>query len=123
MSDSHSTATPAVHDVTPRADTALPRHVLVADMNDRSRARRRSQLHESGYLVTLARTSFEAIVKACCQMPDLVVLDDSLGNIEVEETARLLATCPATAHIPVLRLGTGRRLPQRVLTRLQRAAV
>jgi CheY-like chemotaxis protein len=123
MSDSQTTATPVVHELTDQAATDSARHVLVAAQNERSCARRRLQLRESGYLVTIARTSFETIVKACCHLPELVVLDDSLGRTEVEETARLLATCPVTSHIPVVRLGSGRRLPQRVLTRLQRVAV
>ena len=99
----------------PRAAAPLPRRILVADQDELSRDRRRTQLHGSGYLVSVARTGFEAIVKACCQLPDLVVLDASLGEIEVAETARLLATCPVTAHIPVVRLGAGRRLLERVL--------
>lgn len=122
MSDSPTTRTPAVHGVTDAVAT-LPRHVLVADPNDRSRDRRRTQLSGSGYHVTVARTGFETIVKACCHMPDVVLLDHSLGDIEVAETARLLATCPVTAHIPVVKLCAGRRLPQRVLAQLQRVAV
>ncbi len=99
----------------PSASAPLPRRVLVANRDEQSRDRRRSQLHGSGYLVSVARTGFEAIVKACCQLPDLVLLDASLGDTEVAETARLLAGCPATAHIPVVRLGAGRRLLERVL--------
>lgn len=122
MSDSQTTAAPVVDVVSKPAVTDLPRHVLVADPDERSRARRHSQLRDSGYLVTLARTGFETIVKACCHMPDLVVLDASLGDVEVQETARLLATCPVTAHIPVVRLGARRKVPQRLLVQLQHAA-
>ena len=32
----------------------------------------------------------------------------------VDETTELLSTCPATAHIPIVRLAAGRRLPPRV---------
>ncbi|HEX6974636.1 MAG TPA: hypothetical protein VF147_09550 [Vicinamibacterales bacterium] len=123
MSHSETTATPLVRDLTDQAGTESAPHVLVAGQDERSCARRRVQLRESGYLVTIARTSFAAIVKACCHLPDLVVLDGSLGRTEVQETARLLATCPVTAHIPVVQIGAGRRVPQRVLTQLQRAAV
>ena len=123
MSDSPTTTTPVVHPVTAHAPTEMQRHILIADPNEQSRDRRRSKLRESGYDVTVARTGFEAIVKASCHVPDLVLLDGALGDIEVSETARLLATCPVTAHIPVVRLGTGRRLLQRVLTHLRRVAV
>ena len=58
--------------------------------------------------------NFEAIVKASCQLPDLILVDSSLGSDAAEETAELLSTCPATAHIPIIRLASGRRLPARV---------
>lgn len=123
MSQLPTPATSAVDEATPDAPVEIPRHVLVGDGDDRSRERRSSQLRASGYRVLLARTGFETIVKACCHMPDLIVVDDSLGETEVIETAQLLAGCPVTAHIPVVRLGSGRRVPQRILSRLQRAAV
>jgi hypothetical protein len=48
----------------------------------------------------------------------VILLDDSLSDIEAAETGRLLTTCPVTSHIPVLHLLQGRRLPRRILTRL-----
>ena len=63
-----------------------------------------------------ARTSFEAIVKASCHMPDLIVVDASLAD-GADEASDLLSTCPATAHIPIVRLRGGRRLPSRLDTR------
>ena len=77
----------------------------------------------AGFRVSVARTGFEAIVKASCQVPDLILLDDSLTDIEATETGRLLTTCPVTSHIPVVRLLHGRGLPQRMLSRLRRTAV
>jgi hypothetical protein len=50
----------------------------------------------------------------------MILLDDSLSDIEAAETGRLLTTCPVTSHIPVVRLLRGRRLPRRMLTRLRR---
>ena len=96
-------------------------HVLIADGNDRSRDAREHQLRMAGFRVSVARTGFEAIVKASCQVPDMILLDESLADIEATETGRLLTTCPVTSHIPVVRLLHGRPLPQRVLSRLKRA--
>ena len=93
---------------------ALPL-VLVADADPASRQRRRSQLEHRGFRVTLARTPFEAIVKASCHLPDLILLDASLGAEGAVETTQLLSTCPATAHIPILQL-RGRRLPSRLFS-------
>ena len=91
------------------------RHVLVADTNARTLAARASQLMAAGVRVSLARTSFEAIVKASCHVPDFILLDGSLGDINEAETRVLLTTCPVTAHIPIFRLAPGRPVPRRVL--------
>ena len=97
-------------------------HVLIADGNAESRSRRQSQLRDAGFRVSVARTGFEAIVKASCHVPDLILIDDSLADIEAAETGRLITTCPVTAHIPVIRLSAGRRVPQRVFSRMRRLA-
>lgn len=85
--------------------------VLIADANRASRARRARQLEARGYRVCVARTPFETIVKASCHLPDMILVDRSLGEGDIENTTTLLSTCPATAHIPVVRLTPGRRLP------------
>jgi CheY-like chemotaxis protein len=96
------------------AAIALPL-VLVADANPASRLRRTRQLEGRGFRVAVARTPFEAIVKASCHLPDLILVDNSLGHAGADEATELLSTCPATAHIPIVRLTKGRRLPVRVL--------
>ena len=95
-------------------------HVLVADADPASRQEREQHLRAAGARVLTARTGFEAIVKASCHMPDLIVLDESLGEVEVSETARLLTICPVTAQTPVLCLRARRRVPLRVLAGLRR---
>jgi CheY-like chemotaxis protein len=85
--------------------------VLIADANRASRTRRARQLEQRGYRVCVSRTPFETIVKASCQLPDVILVDASLGEGDIESTTTLLSTCPATAHIPVVRLAPGRRLP------------
>src|SRR5262245_35446271 len=96
------------------ATIALPL-VLVADADAASRQRRTAQLEHRGFRVTVARTPFEAIVKASCYLPDLILLDASLGAEGASEATELLSTCPATAHIPIVQL-RGRRLPSRVFS-------
>jgi CheY-like chemotaxis protein len=97
------------------ATIALPL-VLVADPDPDSRARRADQLRGRGFRVAVARTPFEAIVKASWHLPDLILVDSSLPSDGADETAQLLSSCPATAHIPIIRLDAGRRLPRRVFT-------
>jgi CheY-like chemotaxis protein len=122
MSESASIEFVPVHVATERPRTVVP-HVLVADGNDHSRHIREAQLSAAGCRVSLARTGFEAIVKASCHLPDLILLDDSLTNLDSTDTGHLLTTCPATAHIPVVRLLRGRRIPRRALTRLRRTGM
>jgi len=116
------TATIDLASIHPPATTPTLR-VLVVDGNERTRDVRTAQLNAAGFRVSLARTGFEAIVKACCQIPDLIVMDDSLAELDSAETGRLITTCPTTAHIPIVRLLPGRRVPQRALRRLRRVAV
>jgi CheY-like chemotaxis protein len=97
-------------------------HVLVASRDAGVRELQERQLKASGLRVRLARTGFEAIVKACCHLPILIILDPSLGAEEVEETGRLLATCPSTSHIPIVRLTPRRRVPRRIIEHLTAAA-
>ncbi len=104
-------------DETPAHSSPL---VLIADANPASRLRRGRQLETRGFYLAFARTGFEAIVKASCLLPDFIVVDESLGEDEVSCTTELLATCPSTAHIPVVRLGPGRRLPTRMLSSVVR---
>ena len=121
MSQMPTSARAAVGPVTPRvASPGYTPHVLVADADPASRQEREQHLRAAGARVLTARTGFEAIVKASCQMPDLIVLDESLGEVEVSETARLLTICPVTAQTPVLCLRARRRVPLRVLAGLRR---
>jgi len=95
-------------------------HVLLAGTDAVALHDREQHLRGVGAHVVTARTGFEAIVKASCRMPDLIVLDESLGDQEVAETARLLTSCPVTAQTPVLCLRRGRRVPVKVLAGLRR---
>jgi CheY-like chemotaxis protein len=122
VSESATAVSRPVTEAGTRSADLVP-HVLVADGDAATRAAREAQLRAAGLRVSVARTGFEAIVKASCHLPDLILLDDSLNDIERTETARLLQTCPATAHIPIVRLVRGRGVSRRVLTRLTRAAM
>jgi CheY-like chemotaxis protein len=95
-------------------------HVLIADANARTLTARAEQLLAAGLKVSMARTSFEAIVKATCFVPDVILLDGSLSGIDAAETGKMLTVCPVTSHIPIYRLTPGRKLPQKVLAATRR---
>ena len=88
--------------------------VLVADADAATRSRRTRQLEHRGFRVAVSRTLFETIVKASCHLPDLIVVGASLGEAVIRETTELLAMCPATAHIPIVHLSRGGRIPTRI---------
>jgi PleD family two-component response regulator len=114
------TETPVTITLPDASSTLASPLVLIADADPASRLRRVRQLEIRGFRVALARTGFEAIVKASCHLPDFILVDESLGDEDVTGTTELLATCPATAHIPIVRLGPGRRLPTRMLSSVVR---
>jgi CheY-like chemotaxis protein len=63
------------------------------------------RLQSASIRVTTARTGFEAIVKACWHMPDVIAMQDGLSAAEGVDgltAAQMLRTCPATAHIPIV---------------------
>ena len=94
--------------------------MLIADANAQTLATRAEQLLAAGLRVSMARTSFEAIVKATCSIPDVILLDGSLAGIDASETGQMLTVCPVTSHIPIFRLTPGRKVPQRVLAAARR---
>jgi CheY-like chemotaxis protein len=96
--------------------------VLLASPDPEAGRARASELGERGLRVHVARTGFEAIVKASCHLPRVVLLDDSLGEEAVAETTRLLAGCPTTAHIPVMRVTPRHSVPARLLRTIAAAA-
>jgi CheY-like chemotaxis protein len=103
-------------------ETRTSAHVLLADGDNDSRERRGAQLRAAGCRVSEARTGFEAIVKASCHVPDVIVISRSLPDIDASETERLISTCPMTAHIPVVQASNERTFPQRVLALSRRDA-
>jgi CheY-like chemotaxis protein len=98
------------------------RHILIADANPTSRGIRETQLRSAGFRVSVARTAFEAIVKASCHLPDIILLDNSLDDLLAADAGHLLTGCPVTSHIPVVCLPRGRKVPRRILSRLLNAA-
>ena len=122
MADVQANQESFLHTVSASMTPDRARHILIADANPASRGIRETQLRSAGFRVSVARTGFEAIVKASCHLPDVILLDDSLGDLLAADTGQLLTGCPVTSHIPVVCLARGRKVPQRILTRLLHAA-
>ena len=81
--------------------SALPL-VLIVDDNDRNRKLARDVLRVAGIRTLEAATAAEGIVIASEHLPDLILMDLRLPDLDGTGAARLLRTEPRTAHIPVV---------------------
>jgi two-component system phosphate regulon response regulator PhoB len=61
-------------------------------------------LRQAGYSVTTAAEGSEALQKARTQVPDLIVLDVMLPEMDGFEICKLLRHDPATARLPIIML-------------------
>jgi two-component system phosphate regulon response regulator PhoB len=61
-------------------------------------------LRQAGFSVTTAADGAEALQKARAQLPDLIVLDVMLPEMDGFEVCKLLRREPATARIPIVML-------------------
>lgn len=100
---------------TAAADAALPRRtcVLLVAGDAQVLSSCAARLEDAGIDAATARTGFEAIVKACWHVPDLVIMQDGLSageGVDGGVAAQMLHVCPVTSHIPIVNADTIDRL-------------
>jgi two-component system, cell cycle response regulator DivK len=78
--------------------------VLVVDDNDKNLKLACDVLRHAGIDTLRASTAGEAIAVAIAQLPDVVLMDIRLPDMDGTEAARLLKGDPRTAAIPVVAL-------------------
>ena len=76
--------------------------ILVADDNDDIRRMLRIQLEEAGHEVIEAEDGAIAIEQAQSELPDLILLDLSMPNVNGFEALTAIRTETATSSIPVI---------------------
>jgi two-component system cell cycle response regulator DivK len=76
--------------------------VLIVDDNERNRKLAGSILSAAGFGTIEAATGMEAIVLAAEHVPDVVLMDLRLPDMEGTEATRVLAEGERTARIPVV---------------------
>lgn len=81
----------------------MPRILLVED-NENNRDMLSRRLQRKGYEVLLAEDGRQALEVAERELPDLVLMDMSLPEIDGWEATRRLKANPATAQTPVIAL-------------------
>jgi CheY-like chemotaxis protein len=93
--------------------------LLIVHADDKVRRGCAKALGQAGYRILEAKSEFEALVKACCHQPALVLLGMPLtaAGVAVADTIALLAGCPDTTSIPVLHLSQ----PKALLAEVRRA--
>jgi CheY-like chemotaxis protein len=80
------------------------RNVLVIDDTDANRYAVARHLRASGYVVSEAATGGDGLARATHELPDLIILDIRLPDINGFEVARRLRAEPRTTDIPILHL-------------------
>jgi len=81
-----------------------PRVVLIVDDDARNRKLARDVLNLAGLETLEAANGEDAIALAREQLPDLVLMDLRLPDLDGGEALRRLKAEPETAHIPVVAL-------------------
>jgi CheY-like chemotaxis protein len=61
-------------------------------------------LNFSGCQVSIAQTGAEGIEKAGIELPNVILLDINLPDIDGFEVARIIKSMPQAAHIPIIAL-------------------
>jgi two-component system, cell cycle response regulator DivK len=80
---------------------STPKILLVED-NEMNRDMLKRRLERRGYEVVLAFDGREGILAAQTELPDLILMDLSLPEIDGREATRFLKSEPATAGIPLI---------------------
>jgi two-component system cell cycle response regulator DivK len=82
----------------------MPYHplVLIVDDNDRNRKLARDVLRLAQFRTLEAVTAMEGIALASEHLPDLILMDLRLPDLDGTEAARRLLAEPRTSHIPLV---------------------
>jgi two-component system, cell cycle response regulator DivK len=78
--------------------------VLIVDDNDRNRKLARDVLRLAGFRMLEAATAAEGIALASENLPDVILMDLRLPDLDGTAAAGLLRAAPQTSRIPVVAL-------------------
>ncbi len=80
------------------------RKILLVEDNEMNREMLSRRLAKRGFEIAFAVTGQEAIEKAISEVPDLILMDLSLPDVDGWEATSRIKRQPATASIPVIAL-------------------
>jgi two-component system cell cycle response regulator DivK len=82
----------------------MPKKILVVEDDTDNRRIVAKVLSVEGYQVVEAVDGIEALARAHAELPDLILMDLALPNMDGWEATRRLKSDPATRNIPVVAL-------------------
>jgi two-component system, cell cycle response regulator DivK len=80
----------------------MSRRILVIDDHDDNRRLLRDLLENASYEVIEAMTGEEGVALAEAHVPDLILMDIQLPDIDGYEATRRIKSMPAVRHVPVI---------------------
>lgn len=79
----------------------MPKILLIED-NEQNRDALSRRLQRRGYDIILAADGREGVAKAQAELPDLILMDLNLPDVDGWEATRLLKAAPETQAIPIM---------------------
>lgn len=80
----------------------MANRILLVEDNENNAEILIRRLTRKGYEVSLARDGLEGITRARADVPDLILLDMDLPELDGWQAAQQLKADPATAEIPII---------------------
>lgn len=78
------------------------KRLLLVEDNEMNRDMLTRRLERKGYEVTTAIDGIQGVQMARKEIPDLILMDMNLPNIDGWEVTRIIKQTPETKHIPVI---------------------
>ena len=78
--------------------------LLLVEDNEMNRDMLGRRLQRHGFTMCFAVDGAQGVAKAREEMPDLILMDVALGEMDGWEATRLIKTDPRTARIPIIAL-------------------
>ena len=78
--------------------------ILIVEDNELNRDMLARRLERKGYQVLCAVDGPAGIAMAASEMPDIILMDVALGEMDGWEATTAIRKNPATAHIPIIAL-------------------
>jgi CheY-like chemotaxis protein len=78
--------------------------ILLVEDNEMNRDMLSRRLMRNGFAVCVAVDGPSGVTMAASEIPDLILMDVALGDMDGWEATRLIKTNPKTANVPIIAL-------------------